>query len=84
MPLETVDKIWMDGELVDWDQANIHILTHAPLRLRCVRGHPPETSQGPGVFRLTDHMVRLRDSAQIFMIDVPTPWSSWSRPPGKR
>ena len=27
MPLETVDKIWMD-ELVDWDQANIHILTH--------------------------------------------------------
>jgi len=73
MPLETVDKIWMDGELVDWEQANVHILTHT-LHYGCgvfegIRAY--ETSQGPGVFRLTDHMLRLHDSAQIFMIDIP-------------
>ena len=28
MPLQKVDKIWMDGELVDWDDAKVHILTH--------------------------------------------------------
>ncbi len=73
MPLEKVDKIWMDGELVDWDDANVHILTHTlHYGLGVFEGiRAYETSQGPAVFRLTDHMERLHDSAQIFMIDVP-------------
>jgi branched-chain amino acid aminotransferase len=73
MPITKTEKIWMDGELVDWDKANIHILTHT-LHYGCgvfegIRAYP--TSSGPGVFRLTDHIVRLFNSAKIFMIDIP-------------
>ncbi|HUS62853.1 MAG TPA: branched-chain amino acid transaminase [Acidimicrobiales bacterium] len=73
MPLTKTDKIWMDGKLVDWDDARIHILTHS-LHYGCgvfegIRAYP--TSQGPAVFRLTDHIVRLFDSAKIFFIDIP-------------
>jgi branched-chain amino acid aminotransferase len=63
----------MDGELVDWDDARIHILTHT-LHYGCgvfegIRAY--ETAQGPAVFRLTDHIERLFASAKIFMIDIP-------------
>jgi branched-chain amino acid aminotransferase len=73
VPISKTDKIWMDGELVDWDDANIHILTHT-LHYGCgvfegIRAYP--TDQGPAVFRLTDHIQRLFNSAKIFMIDVP-------------
>jgi branched-chain amino acid aminotransferase len=73
MPITPTEKIWMDGDLVDWDAAKIHILTHS-LHYGCgvfegIRAYP--TSSGPGVFRLTDHIVRLFNSAKIFMIDVP-------------
>jgi branched-chain amino acid aminotransferase len=73
MPLQKVDKIWMDGELVDWDDAKIHVLTHS-LHYGCgvfegIRAY--ETDRGPAVFRLTDHIVRLFNSAKIFMIDIP-------------
>jgi branched-chain amino acid aminotransferase len=73
MPITPTEKIWMDGELVDWDAARIHILTHT-LHYGCgvfegIRAYP--TDSGPGVFRLTDHITRLFDSAKIFMIDVP-------------
>src|ERR1022692_1608449 len=73
MPLQKVDKIWMDGELVGWDDAKIHILTHT-LHYGCgvfegIRAY--STSGGPAVFRLTDHIVRLYNSAKIFMIDIP-------------
>ncbi len=73
MPLQKVDKIWMDGELVDWDAANIHVLTHT-LHYGCgvfegIRAYA--TAQGTAVFRLTEHIQRLFNSAKIFMIDVP-------------
>ena len=73
MPIETVDKIWMDGELVAWEDARIHVLTHT-LHYGCgvfegIRAY--ETSRGPAVFRLDDHIERLFDSATIFMIDIP-------------
>ena len=73
MPIQAVDKIWMDGELVDWDDANVHILTHT-LHYGCgvfegVRAYA--TPQGPAVFRLTDHIVRLFNSAKIFLLDIP-------------
>ncbi len=73
MPIEPTEKIWMDGELVDWDDAKIHILTHT-LHYGCgvfegIRAYP--TERGPAVFRLTDHVHRLFNSAKIFMIDVP-------------
>jgi branched-chain amino acid aminotransferase len=63
----------MDGELVDWDDARIHVLTHT-LHYGCgvfegIRAYA--TDDGPAVFRLTDHITRLFNSAKIFMIEVP-------------
>ena len=73
MPLQAVDKIWMDGKLVDWADANVHILTHSLHYgygvFEGIRAYA--TSQGPAVFRLTEHIERLFDSARIFMIDIP-------------
>jgi branched-chain amino acid aminotransferase len=73
MPLQKSEKIWMDGQFVGWDEARIHILTHT-LHYGCgvfegIRAYA--TKQGPAVFRLTDHIVRLFNSAKIFLIDVP-------------
>src|ERR1700732_2220357 len=73
MPITESEKIWMDGQLVDWADAKIHILTHT-LHYGCgvfegIRAYA--TSRGPAVFRLTDHIQRLFNSAKIFMIDVP-------------
>jgi branched-chain amino acid aminotransferase len=73
MPITPTDKIWMDGGLVDWDDARIHVLTHS-LHYGCgvfegIRAYPTES--GPAVFRLTDHIRRLFDSAKIFMMDIP-------------
>src|ERR671932_435672 len=73
MPLQKVEKIWMDGELVDWDDAKVHILTHSLHYgsgvFEGIRAYP--TSRGAAVFRLTHHVRRLFNSAKIFMIDVP-------------
>ena len=73
MPLTKSEKIWMDGTLVDWDDANVHILTHSlHYGLGVFEGiRTYETSQGPAVFRLTDHIKRLFDSARIFLLDIP-------------
>src|SRR5207249_6557239 len=73
MPITPSEKIWMDGELVNWDDAKIHVLTHT-LHYGCgvfegIRAY--KTATGPAVFRLTDHIVRLFDSAQILCIDIP-------------
>jgi branched-chain amino acid aminotransferase len=73
VPITKTDFIWMDGELVNWDNANVHILTHT-LHYGCgvfegIRAY--ETPEGAGVFRLTDHITRLFNSAKIFMIDIP-------------
>jgi branched-chain amino acid aminotransferase len=75
MPITKTEKIWMDGALVDWDDATIHVLTHS-LHYGCgvfegIRAYP--TASGPAVFRLSDHIVRLFDSAKIFLIDIPFP-----------
>ncbi len=73
MPLPKVDKIWMDGELVDWDDANVHVLTHALHYgsgvFEGIRAYA--TSRGPAVFRLRDHIQRLFNSAKIYLIEVP-------------
>ncbi len=73
MPITKVEKIWMDGGLVDWDDANIHILTHSLHYgsgvFEGIRAYA--TAQGPAVFRLTDHINRLFDSARVYLIDIP-------------
>jgi len=73
MPLQEVDKIWMDGELVAWNEAKVHVLTHSLHYgsgvFEGIRAY--STSRGPAVFRLTEHIDRLFASAGIFMIDIP-------------
>jgi branched-chain amino acid aminotransferase len=73
MPLTASEKIWMDGELVAWDDAKVHVLTHSlHYGLGVFEGvRAYETSTGPAVFRLTDHIKRLYRSAKIFLIDIP-------------
>lgn len=73
MPITAGTCIWMNGELVPWEQAQIHVLTHSLHYgmgvFEGIRAY--ETEQGPGVFRLTEHMVRLQNSARIMMMDLP-------------
>ncbi len=66
-------KIWMDGQLVEWRDAKIHVLTHT-LHYGCgafegVRAY--ETGQGTAIFRLQDHTRRLYDSAKILRMEIP-------------
>jgi branched-chain amino acid aminotransferase len=73
MPFEKTEKIWMDGELVPWDQAQVHVLTHS---LHYGSGvfegiRTYATADGPAVFRLTDHIERLLDSAKLIMMGIP-------------
>jgi branched-chain amino acid aminotransferase len=73
MPIQPTELIWMDGALVPWDEAKVHVLTHSLHYgsgvFEGIRAY--DTANGPGVFRLTEHMQRLVRSAQIYMIDLP-------------
>ncbi len=73
MPLTPTSKIWMDGKLVDWDDARIHILTHSLHYglgvFEGIRAYP--TTEGPGVFRLTPHVNRLFQGAHILGLEIP-------------
>ncbi|MDQ3385658.1 MAG: branched-chain amino acid transaminase [Actinomycetota bacterium] len=73
MPLTESEKIWMDGELVAWADAKVHVLTHSlHYGLGVFEGiRAYETSSGPAIFRLTDHIERLYRSAKIFLLDIP-------------
>ena len=69
MPITTTPKIWMNGELVDWDKAQIHVLTHTLHYgtgvfegIRIYNGR---------VFRLTEHLHRLYDCAKAICLTIP-------------
>ena len=69
----TSQKIWMDGQFVSWDEANVHVLTHALHYgfaafegIRCYKG-----SRGSAIFRLNEHVDRLFESAHIMAMNVP-------------
>jgi branched-chain amino acid aminotransferase len=71
--LQETDKIWMNGELVDWADATVHVGVHGLHYgtgvfegIRCY-----ETEKGPAVFRLTDHLQRLHNSARLLYMDIP-------------
>jgi branched-chain amino acid aminotransferase len=73
MPITPTPQIWFNGELIPWDEANIHILTHSLHYgmgvFEGIRAY--ETADGPAVFRLTDHMKRFEASARILMMPLP-------------
>jgi branched-chain amino acid aminotransferase len=71
--IQEASKIWMDGRLVDWKEANIHVLTHTLHYglgvfegIRCYKGE-----KGSAIFRLKEHVKRLFDSARIVQIKIP-------------
>ena len=73
MPVNKVDKIWMNGKLVNWDDAKIHVLSHVVHYgsswfegIRCY-----QTKKGSAIFRLDKHVQRLFDSARIYRAEIP-------------
>ena len=65
--------IWMNGEIIPWEQATVHVMSHALHYgtsvfegIRCY-----DTHQGPAIFRLDAHLRRLFDSAKLYRIDCP-------------
>ncbi|MDZ4802714.1 MAG: branched-chain amino acid transaminase [Bryobacteraceae bacterium] len=67
------EKIWHNGQLINWQDAKIHVLSHVVSYgssvfegLRCYK-----TNHGPAVFRLREHMRRMIDSAKIYRMDIP-------------
>jgi branched-chain amino acid aminotransferase len=73
MPIQATSKIWHNGNLIPWEQANIHVMSHVIHYgssvfegIRCYA-----QPQGSAIFRLPEHMQRLLDSAKIYRIVVP-------------
>lgn len=73
MPVKKVEKIWMNGTLVNWDDARIHVLSHVVHYgtswfegIRCY-----ETARGAAIFRLDRHLRRLFDSVKIYRTEIP-------------
>ncbi|MGB9553849.1 MAG: branched chain amino acid aminotransferase, partial [bacterium] len=71
--MQELEWIWVNGELVRWQEAKTHVLTHALHYgtavfegIRCYK-----TSKGPAVFRLDEHIRRLFDSAHIIKMCLP-------------
>lgn len=72
--MEKSEKIWFDGAFVPWEAAQVHVLTHTLHYgvgvfegIRCYEGYDGQ----PGIFRLTEHMQRLVDSAHILGMKIP-------------
>src|SRR5450755_360937 len=69
--VDKVDKIWLDGELVDWDKANVHILTHTLHyglgAFEGIRAYKRANGQS-SVFRLKEHIDRLMDSCKLALM----------------
>jgi len=72
MPLPKSDVIWFDGEFVPWDEAKIHVLSHAlhygSSVFEGIRAY--ETPEGPAIFRLEPHVKRLFNSCKIYRMDL--------------
>ena len=70
--LQPTEKIWHNGQLIPWDEAQIHVLTHVVSYgssvfegLRCY-----DTESGPAIFRAPEHARRLIDSAKIYRMEL--------------
>src|SRR6195952_2700117 len=71
--MQETEKIWMNGELVDWADAKVHVLSHGLHYgsgvFEGIRAY--ETDRGTGVFRLGEQLARLQRSAQVYYMDLP-------------
>lgn len=73
--MQEADKIWMNGELVDWADAKVHVLSHGlhygSSVFEGIRAYDAEG--GTAVFRLDDHLARLEQSAAMYYMPLPFP-----------
>jgi branched-chain amino acid aminotransferase len=71
--VNTADLIWLNGEFVAWEDARVHVLTHALHYgtgvFEGIRAY--ETERGTAVFRHQDHLDRLENSAKLYYMDLP-------------
>ena len=71
--IQPLKSIWLDGKLVPWEQAQVHVLTHALhygyAIFEGIRCH--STSVGPAIFRLPEHIARFLASAKIYRMKIP-------------
>src|SRR5579871_2317302 len=72
MPIQTTSNIWHNGKFIKWEDANIHVMSHVVHYgssvfegIRCY-----ETKSGPAIFRASEHMQRLLDSAKIYRMEI--------------
>ena len=81
MPITPTEKIWMDGELVDWADATVHVLTHTMHYgsgvFEGIRAYP--TSRGVTVFRLGDHIAGCSCPPRSSSSTSPSQWTRSSR-----
>ena len=72
MAIQKTDKIWHNGKLIPWDDAQIHVMSHVvnygSSVFEGIRCYAPPA--GPAIFRVQEHTQRLLDSAKIYRIDV--------------
>jgi len=66
-------KVWLDGKIIDFENAHVSILSHALHYGSCVfEGlRTYKTKKGSAIFRLEDHIRRLYESAKIYRMDIP-------------
>jgi branched-chain amino acid aminotransferase len=73
VPITQVEKIWMDGQLVDWRDAQIHVLSHAVHYgtgvFEGIRAY--ETARGAAVWHLDEHLRRFFRSAKLYHMEIP-------------
>ena len=71
--MQTADLIWMDGEFLPWEDAKVHVLSHAfHYGTSVFEGERAyETAEGPAIFRHQEHLKRLEDSAKLYYMDLP-------------
>uniref|UniRef100_A0A832I0J5 Branched-chain-amino-acid aminotransferase n=1 Tax=Eiseniibacteriota bacterium TaxID=2212470 RepID=A0A832I0J5_UNCEI len=73
MPMQKAQKIWMNGQFQAWDDARVHVLSHAlhygSAVFEGIRGY--HTPKGPAIFRLREHIERLFFSARVYRMQIP-------------
>ena len=75
MPLETAANIWHNGQLIPWEKAQIHVMSHVvhygSSVFEGIRCYQQETEGGAAIFRLPEHMQRFINSAKIYRMPIP-------------
>jgi len=73
MPIQKTEKVWHNGKFIAWDDAKIHVMSHVvhygSSVFEGIRCYAPPS--GPAIFRASEHMQRLIDSARIYRTDIP-------------